>query len=119
MSELAPKVHSRAALLDGGWTERKLTKSVRDGILHHIRRDAYVAADDWNSLWPEERHRMHVVAAARDARGGSVMSYTSAAVLHGLPLYRHPFDRLHVTVASSQRGSSSRDVMRHVEPLVS
>ncbi len=40
-------------------------------------------SDDAAELWPEALHLAHVIAVARDATGGSVVSHESAGVVWG------------------------------------
>lgn len=117
VSELSPLVRSRRALLAAGWTERGIESAVRAGDLRVVRRGAYIASDDDELLWAEGRHLAHVIAVVRDAVGVAVASHESAAVLWGLPLYRHRPERVHLTTAAPARISSGPDVMRHVAPL--
>lgn len=114
---LAQLVRSRTDLLQNGWTDRRITASVRDGSLFAFRRGWFMAAADRNRLWPEQKHHAHVIAVARDARGPAVMSHSSAAVLWGLPLYAMRLVRVHMTTATPRRISSAPDVFRHVAPL--
>ena len=90
---------------------------MRERDLHLVRRGWYMRSEEWSRLWPEGAHLAHVLAVARDARGGAVMSHLSAAVLWGLPVYRCPMTRVQMTVPSPSRISSGPDVMRHVAPL--
>ena len=115
--ELSPLVRSRTALLADGWTERSLETAVRDGRLHVIRRGAFMEREDASGLWPEGAHLAQVIAVARDATGGGVVSHESAGVVWALPLYRHRPPRVHMTTAAPSRISSGRDVIRHVAPL--
>ncbi|NYE19307.1 hypothetical protein [Microbacterium immunditiarum] len=117
VADLDPLVLSREDLLVLGSTERSIAAAVATGRHRQIRRGWYIGADEWDELWPEGRHLAHVIAVARDARGSAVMSHESAAVLWGLPLYRHRPLRVHMTTSSPQRISSAPDVMRHVAPL--
>ena len=87
------------------------------GTLHVVRRDAFMGSDDAAELWPEWLHLAHVIAVARDATGGSVVSHGPAGVAWGLPLYRHRPPRVHLTTSAPTRISSGRDVMRHVAPV--
>lgn len=80
---LSHHVRSRADLLVNGWTDRKIAGAVRDGALHQLRRGWFIDSEEREKLWEEERHRAHVIAVARDARGPAVMSHSSAAVLWG------------------------------------
>ncbi len=110
-------VRSRNDLVLNGWTDRRIADAVRRGVLFRIRRGWYIAAGDYASLKPEERHRAHVIAVARDATGGAVMSHSSAAVLWRLPLYRIDCVWVHMTMEPSARISSVPDVKRHVADL--
>jgi len=117
VSDLSPLLRSRQDLLAHDWTERAIERAVREGRLRPIRRGWYLATDDWSGLWPEGAHLAHVLAVARDSRGGAVMSHLSAAVLWGLPVYRAPLQRVHMTVPPASRISSGPDVWRHTAPL--
>ena len=110
-------VRSRRDLVLSGWTDRSIADAVRGGNLFHIRRGWYIPVEDREMLWPEGRHRAHVIAVARDSAGNAVMSHTSAAVLWRLPLYRIRFVRVHMTTDAPSRISSAPDVRRHVAPL--
>lgn len=110
-------VRSRENLLLDGWTDREMARAVAGGVLLHLRRGWYIDADAHESLTPEQQHRVQITAVARDGRGGSAMSHTSAGVLWGLPFYRVEFARVHMTTEAPRRISSAPDVMRHVAPL--
>jgi hypothetical protein len=68
---------------------------VRAGELERLRRGAYVAGTlpaDVAAV-----HRLLVRATLSGLRRPAVVSHQSAAVLHGLPLWDAPLDRVHVT----------------------
>jgi hypothetical protein len=115
--ELSLLVRSRSSLLLGGWTERGISSAVQSGELRVVRRGSYIAAADAEILWAEGRHLAHVIAVVRDSAGRAAVSHESAAVVWGLPLYRHRPSRVHMTTDSHGRISSGPDVMRHVAPL--
>jgi len=114
---LAQLVRSREDLILNGWTDRRIAAAVRSGALFHIRRGWYIDADERSALWPEEQHRAHVIAVARDGRGRAVASHSSAAVLWRLPLYRIRCARVHLTTGRAPRISSAPDVTRHATPI--
>ncbi|PYD01736.1 hypothetical protein B4U78_004645 [Microbacterium esteraromaticum] len=114
--DLAVEIRSRRMLLLDGWTERSLQQAVRAGRMHVIRRGWYVDTETWTSLWPEERHRAHVIAVVRDARTAAPVCRTSAAVLWDLPLYRVQPRSVHLLCGPDGRNSSGGDVKRHTEP---
>lgn len=104
-------LRARHDLLEGGMTERKLRAGLAGGAMRRIWRGWYVAESQWQSLWPEGRHLLEVVAADRSSIAGIVAAGVSAAVLQGMPLYRHSPDRVHVVAPGRSR--SSPGIMRH------
>jgi hypothetical protein len=67
---------------------------------HQARRVAAPGAD----LDPLRRHRLLVEATVATASPEAVVSHVSAAVLHGLPLWRTPLGQVHVTRVGSSGG---------------
>jgi hypothetical protein len=102
----------RAAALAAGLTDDELARAVRRGDLTRIRRGAYL--DPTAGL---SRHRALVLGTAPALRDGSVVSHSSAAVLHGLPLWRVDSERVHVTRRPPAAGSGSARVHLHVARL--
>ncbi|WP_337005635.1 MULTISPECIES: hypothetical protein [unclassified Microbacterium] len=114
---LTQLVRSRTDLLRNGWTDRRIAVGVQEVVLCPIRRGWFMDAAEHAALWPEEKHRAHVIAVARDASGPAVMSHTSAAVLWGLPLWAMRLVRVHMTAPTPRRISSAPDVFRHFAPI--
>ena len=111
-------VRSRAELERYGWGDGDIRRAVRDGSLRRVQRNRYVDGADWDACWADGRHRLQIAAAVAEMRDGpAVVSHASAAVLHGLPLYRHVPDAVHVTVAASTRMSRTTPVRRHHDRL--
>lgn len=105
---------SRRDLLASHVTERGVENLVATGALRRVRRGWYVRDHEWNELWSEGRHLLHVLAVHRDERGARpIFSHISAAALWGLPLYRVGIERAHITVPEPRRGRSAPDVLRH------
>jgi hypothetical protein len=112
-------LRDRADLGAGGWTDRDLRRALASGSVRRIQRNQYVTAEDWESLWPESKHLVEVVAAAREMRGGpGAMAYASAGVSHALPLYRYRPSRVEMTGGRTHRASSRGGLLRHHEELV-
>ncbi|HEV7469342.1 MAG TPA: hypothetical protein VGO23_06115 [Pseudonocardia sp.] len=81
-----------------------------------IRRGTYVEAGDRRLEDPAAAHRLGVAAAVRVLAswpGGAVVSHVSAAVLHGLPVWGVPLDRVHVTRARRGGARTGRDLCVH------
>ncbi|MHA7987499.1 type IV toxin-antitoxin system AbiEi family antitoxin domain-containing protein [Rathayibacter sp. CAU 1779] len=114
LPEAAALLRSRQDLTEQGMTDREIAGAVESGRLHRVRRGWYIPGRNWHDLWPEGKHLVHVVAVSRDARGSDpVFSGASAAVIHGLPLYRLQPRRVEVLVGHPRHIHSSPDVMRH------
>jgi Transcriptional regulator, AbiEi antitoxin len=109
---LGRPVLSRADALAAGLDDRDLARAVRRGQLTRIRRGAYL--DPSAAISPV---RALVLATAAGLRDGSAVSHVSAAVLHGLPLWRAGSGRVHVTRSPPAAGSGSAKVHLHVARL--
>lgn len=111
-------VRPRSALMAEGWTSRELTDAVARGHLIRVQRNRYVRAEVTADLWPEAAHRIEIAAAVAEMRGGpGVVSYESAAVLWGLPLYRLRPSAVHMSMPGDARMSSRLRVRRHADRL--
>lgn len=93
--ERGPSLQLRRTAIVTGWSDDELGRLVRAGELERLRRGAYV-----NGTLPADAgdlHRLLVQATLAGLRRSAVVSHQSAAVLHGLPLWDVPLDRVHVT----------------------
>ncbi|MBO0980501.1 hypothetical protein [Microbacterium sp. SD291] len=107
-------LHSRAELIENGLTERQVRGLVEAKILRRVRRGRYVYEDDWKDLWNEGRHLVEVVAARLNSEGpGPVFWGPSAAVLHGLPLYRLAPRVVHVATVDARHGRTHARITWH------
>ena len=111
-------LHTRPALLAAGYSDRELRRALRAGELTPVRRGSYVRGQP-----PDDAALRHLVAAraALDhLTGGVACSHVTAAVLHGLPVWRIPLRRVQVTRTEALRRSGSRANARvhvHAAPL--
>jgi hypothetical protein len=85
----------RRDAIASGRSDGELGRLVRAGQLSRLRRGAYV--DQVLPAGTEAVHRLLVEATVAGLRRPAVVSHQSAAVLHGLPLWDAPLDRVHVT----------------------
>jgi hypothetical protein len=109
------QLHLRRDAVRAGWTDDELGRLVRAGELARLRRGAYVAR-----TLPQEataRHRLLVRATLAGLRRSAVVSHQSAAVVHGLPLWDVPLDRVHVTRKPPASVDVSRTLYSHVAQL--
>ncbi|MFD2028629.1 hypothetical protein [Promicromonospora aerolata] len=91
-----------------------LRRAVRDQRMERIRRGAYRARrDGTGDPYQDARDRAvaRVLAVSSQLRR-AVVSHESAAVLHGLRLWRLP-DRVHVIQAYRASSASAPDIARH------
>jgi hypothetical protein len=110
-----PVLHLRRTAIDAGWSDDELGRLVRQGDLERLRRGAYVAGTlpaDVAAV-----HRLLVRATLAGLRRPAVVSHQSAAVLHGLPLWDAPLDRVHVTRRPGAWNDVSRVLRVHVTRL--
>ncbi len=115
LSQLRPSgVFLRRDALAHGYRDRDLSAALRGQVLQRVRHGAYVDAGRWADATPEDRHALAVHAVLLSHRPGSVVpSHTSAAVLHGLSLYRPDLTRVHLTVLDGAAGRRGPDVVYH------
>lgn len=105
---------SRADLLARGLSERSITARVQTGALRRVRRDRYAEAAELDALWPEGRHLVEVMAARLNAAAaGPVFWGPSAAVLHGLPLFKTAPRRIHVAIVGSRHTRTRAGIAQH------
>lgn len=101
-------------LMTIGSTYNTLAKRRRTGDLHHLRRGAYVVPHDRT---PEELHRLMIESTMALGIGDSVISFASAAVMHGLPVPWAAIKKVHLTRNRAASGRIGSVVHLHVAPL--
>jgi hypothetical protein len=111
----SPDLVLRPAALAEGWSDDELQRQLARGELTRVRPGAYLpgAAD----RDPAVRHRELVTATLAALRRPAVVSHQSAAVLHGLPLWGVPLDRVHVTRRPPASSAVGRYLRCHVAAL--
>ncbi|MDI9916192.1 hypothetical protein [Rhodococcus sp. IEGM 1379] len=95
-----------------GGTDAEIRRTCSNGEWTRIHRGAYVSRAQLSDLAVHERHRVRVRAVANAAHVGSIVSHTSAAVIHGFELWNTPLDRVHLS--RNRRGGSRQSPDRHV-----
>lgn len=81
-------------LVARGGTYHALAKRRRMGSVTHLRRGAYALPQDRS---PEELHRLMVESTVALGMGDSVISFASAAIMHGLPAPWSSLNKVHLT----------------------
>ncbi|WP_137724324.1 type IV toxin-antitoxin system AbiEi family antitoxin domain-containing protein [Prescottella subtropica] len=112
-----PRLLRRSDALARGYTDAEIRTLCRTGGLRRLRPGAYLDRDTHAGLEPSQRHLELVRATLPKVSGGAVVSHQSAAALHGLPLWRIPLDRVHVTRARTSGGRRTRLLHSHCAPL--
>jgi Transcriptional regulator, AbiEi antitoxin len=98
-----------------GRSDSELGRLVRAGDLVRLRRGAYV-----DQVLPSDVaavHRLLIQATVATLRRPSVLSHQSAAVVHGLPLWDVPLDRVHITRHPPAWNDTSAVLCCHVARL--
>lgn len=105
----------RREALATGLSDDELGRLVRAGDLVRLRRGAYV-----DQVLPRDVaavHRLLVGATTANLRRSAVLSHQSAAVVHGLPLWDVPLDRVHITRRPPAWNDTSAVLCCHVARL--
>ncbi|MPR00001.1 hypothetical protein GB931_19165 [Modestobacter sp. I12A-02628] len=105
---------TRARALEYGFSDLELAAAVRRGALVRLQRGAYLATEPATA---ELRHRSAVLATVAGLRLPGAVGHVSAAVLHGLPVYAIPLERVHLVRRPQAAGSGSARVHLHVARL--
>ncbi|MEV6773159.1 hypothetical protein AB0N05_31445 [Nocardia sp. NPDC051030] len=105
---VTPRAVSRRDALAGGLSDRELMHSP---AFRRVRRGHYLRTEV--ELSAEEQHAVLVRAVVEAASPESVVSHSSAAVLHGLPVLRHLLERVHLTRNRQGGGRTSRQLLLH------
>jgi hypothetical protein len=115
MDPLRPGLNLRPQLLADGVTDAELRGLRRRGLLTTLRPGAYLGTGPPDDA--PTRHLLGVRAALPRLAPGSVVSHTSAAVAHGLPLWGVALDRVHATRHRTSGARSSGVVHLHAAAL--
>lgn len=105
----------RSLLLAAGFTDKEVRRQLRSGALRPVRPGCYLRGPEPDSA--AARHGVATAAALAELAAGSVLSHVSAAVRHGLPVWRIALSRVHVTRARRSGGRAGRLVHVHTAAL--
>jgi hypothetical protein len=108
-------VHSRT-LRAQGYDSDEIRRLRERGELTWLRRGVY-ARTAATELCVEQRHRRLIEATVPLPRDGAVISHTSAAVLHGLPVWPSTVSQVHLTRNRMGGGKNPSQVRVHGAPL--
>lgn len=106
-------VFQRREALEHGYSDLDLRRAMAAGELVRIRQGGYTFVDVWSEADEVERHRLRAHAVLRSHRVPLALSHTSAAVEHGLRLFRPQLDKVHVTCLDRVIARTTPDVVYH------
>ncbi|MFL6028253.1 MAG: type IV toxin-antitoxin system AbiEi family antitoxin domain-containing protein [Friedmanniella sp.] len=109
------EIRLTAQLLGEGFSADELHRLRRSGQLDRVRRGAY--APPAGDSTPEEAHRRLVAAVLTQRSTETVASHISAAVLHGLPVWRQSLGAVHLTRPRTGGGRVRGGCVLHTSPL--
>lgn len=109
----ADGVFQRREALEHGYLDKDLVAGLRGGLLARIRPGAYTRQSTWAAADPVEQHRLRAHAVLRSHSSRLALSHTSAAVEHGLRLYRPDLTKVHVTTLDRKLARTTPDVVYH------
>lgn len=101
-----------------GYSESAITRLVDSGEWCRVRRGAYVPRAIWLAANREARYVLFVKAAMRQACTGVIASHTSAAALHGSPIWGLPTNLAHLTRRDARTGRKEAGVQQHRGELI-
>nr|EJI96066.1 hypothetical protein JVH1_6521 [Rhodococcus sp. JVH1] len=87
----------RQEALNRGYSDDEIRRLYTRGEWQRIGRGAYLSASMYSALGEEERHRFLIDSTIHAVSDDAVLSHQSATVVYGLPLWKRPLDRVHVT----------------------
>lgn len=103
-------------LLAEGYNRGELARLTKNGDLDHVRRGAYAPTAP-EALDARDRHRQLIAATVPMLASDAVVSHTSAAVLHGLPLFAPQLERVQVTRGTVPGGRRRTLTDLHAAPV--
>lgn len=107
----------RPQLLAEGWSDGELRRRRRSGELVPLRRGAYLAADDERLADAAARHALLIASGGPLLAEDGVVSHVSAAVLHGMPMWNLPLNRVHRTRSRRTGARIGPSAHLHSAPL--
>ncbi|WP_052070350.1 hypothetical protein [Rhodococcoides fascians] len=108
----------RAEALANGFADHELRALYERGGWVRLVNGVYVPSSRLAELSEHERHRLLIDAILPSISGDHVVSHRSAALLHGLPLPRGGFDKVHVTRHRRGGGRKNSAIIVHCAPSV-
>lgn len=107
----------RMEAISDGITDRQLHLMCRARELHRIHHGVYLPHDVWDQADDLGRHLLLAKAIEMTHGPEIALSHTSAALAHGLRLYKPDLSKVHISGAHAFHARRSRHVSYHDSPL--
>lgn len=111
--DLADAVWLRRHALAEGYTDKAIAQLVRTGEWYRVRRGAYCSGELWQSLSPEDRHRVLCRAVLLTAHPSTVLTHVSSAIEWGAETYGFDLAVAHVARTDGKCGRKEAGVVHH------
>lgn len=109
---------TRAEFLDAGYNDRDLRAATCTGLLKRLRHGVYTLASE-HLKRTREQHHVVLARSVADKLGPAVaISHQSACAVHGLAMYGHPLDKVHVTRLDGSAGRTEHGIVHHVGQVI-
>ncbi|MEE2060375.1 type IV toxin-antitoxin system AbiEi family antitoxin domain-containing protein [Rhodococcus artemisiae] len=113
----SPKPFRRSDALSSGLSDSEIRRGLRTGALERVAPGIYLDGPTAEGLDAIERHRIRARTTGAGLPDGSAISHVSAAVLHGLALWRPDLSRVHVSRDGKSGGRRGTGRHLHVVQL--
>lgn len=107
----------RREAIEAGYGDRQLARARREGVIHRLRRGAYMFTEQWEALDEAGRHLATTAAVLRTGESELILSHTTAAVAHDAPVWDLPLDEVQVTRTDGRSGRRECGVRQHAGAL--
>ena len=96
-----------------GHDDKTISRMVRIGEWHRIRRGAFVAGAIWRAMDEIGRHRLTARAVLLTAHPTATLSHASSILEHEAPVWGVPLDEIHLTRTDGRPGRREAGVVHH------
>jgi hypothetical protein len=103
----------RRDALAEGYSDKAIAKLVRTHEWHRVRRGAYTSGRLWDSLSPEDRHRVLCRAVLMTVHPSSVLSHVSSAIEWGAETWGFDLSEVHLTRTDGKCGRKEAGLVHH------
>jgi hypothetical protein len=111
--DLDGAVWLRRDAVANGYSDKNIARLVRAGEWYRVRWGAYSSKALWESLSPQDRHRLLCRAVLLTAHPTSVLSHVSAAVEWGASIWDIDLQQVHLTRTDGRAGRREAGLVHH------